>query len=146
MDPISGALGIVAGVASIVGVIGKSISALAQLRQRYRDAELNITLLTGQLRIVQRALLQVQGWAECLHGDSQHYQLLIDLEDSITHCKLLVEYIHNQISKFQFGDDDLLGAGSKAIYLLEDQATKDCLTRLDYQINALNLCLTATHW
>jgi hypothetical protein len=146
MDPVSGALGVVAGVTSIVSVIGKSVVALNQLRQRYRDAELNITLLTGQLRIVQRALLQVQRWAESLQGDSQHYQLLIDLEDAITHCKLLVEYIHNQISKFQWGDDALLGAGSKVIYLLEDQATKDCLTRLNHQINALNLCLTATQW
>jgi hypothetical protein len=129
-----------------VSVIGKSLVTLNQLRQKYRDAELNIALLTGQLRIVQRALLQVQGWAECLHGDSQHYQLLIDLEDAITHCKLLVEYIHNQISKFQWGDDALLGAGSKVVYLLEDQATKDCLTRLNHQINALSLCLTATQW
>ncbi|OCT51425.1 hypothetical protein CLCR_08257 [Cladophialophora carrionii] len=146
MDPVSGALGVVAGVTSIVSVIGKSVVALNQLRQKYRDAELNITLLTGQLRIVQRALLQVQGWAESLQGDSQYYQLLIDLGDAVTHCKILVEYIHNQISKFQWGDDALLGPGSKVIYLLEDQATKDCLTRLDHHINALNLCLTATQW
>src|ERR1700761_4842095 len=146
MDPISSTLGVVAGVSSIVSVIGKSVAALNQLRQRYRDAELNITLLTGQLRIVQTALLQVQRWAECLPGDSQHYQLLIDLEDAVTHCKLLVEYIHNQISKFQWGDDQLLGVGSKVIYLLEDQATKDCLNRLDHQINALNLCITAFQW
>jgi hypothetical protein len=146
MDPVSGTLGVVAGVTSIVSVIGKSVAALNLLRQKYRDADLNITLLTGQLRLVQRALLQVQGWAERLQGDSQHYQLLLDLEEAIKHCKLLVEYIHNQISKFQWSDDMLLGPGSKVIYLLEDQATKDCLTRLDHHINALNLCLSATHW
>ncbi|EXJ58444.1 hypothetical protein A1O7_05869 [Cladophialophora yegresii CBS 114405] len=144
MDPLSGALGVVAGVTSIVSIIGKSVVALNQLRQKYRDAELNITLLTGQLRIIQRALLQVQGWAQNLQGDSQHYQLLLDLSDAVAHCKLLVEYIHNQISKFQWGDDALLGPGSKVIYLLEDQATKDCLARLALHINTLNLCLTAT--
>jgi hypothetical protein len=80
MDPISGTLGVVAGVTSIVSVIGKSVAALNQVRLRYRDAELNIALLTGQLRIVQTALLQVQRWAECLPGDPQHYQLMIDLQ------------------------------------------------------------------
>ena len=146
MDPVTGAVGVVAGVTGIVTAIGKSILVLNQLRQKYRDAELNIQLLTAQLRIVKRALLQVQGWAESLEGDSQHYLLLIDLADAITHCQLLVEYIHNQISKFQWDENELLGCGSKVIYLLEDQATKDCLTRLNHQINALNLCLTATHW
>ncbi|KIY00702.1 uncharacterized protein Z520_03367 [Fonsecaea multimorphosa CBS 102226] len=143
MDPLCSTLSVVAGVASIVSVIGKSVATLNQLRQRYRDAELNINLLTGHLRTVRTALLQVQHWAECLSGDSQHYQLMMDLGDAITHCKLLVEYIDNQISKFQGNDEEFLRVGSKVLYLLEDQATKDCLTRLDHQINALNLCLTA---
>ncbi|KIW32736.1 uncharacterized protein PV07_04263 [Cladophialophora immunda] len=144
MEPFCGTLSVVAGVASIVSVIGKSVATLTQLRQRYREAELNISLLTGHLQTVRTALLQVQNWAECLSGDSQHYQLMMDLGDAVTHCKLLVEYIDNQISKFQWSDDEaLLRVGSKVLYLLEDQATKDCLTRLDHQINALNLCLTA---
>lgn len=143
MDPLSGTLGIVAGVSSIVSVIGKTVSTLNQLRQKYRDAELNINHLTGHLRIVQTALLQVQRWAEC---NSQHFQLMMDLESAVTYCKMLVDYIHNQISKFSWGDDELLGLGSKVIYLLEDQATKDCLNRLDHSINALNLCLTAFQW
>ncbi|KIW91707.1 uncharacterized protein Z519_07675 [Cladophialophora bantiana CBS 173.52] len=144
MEPVCSTLSVVAGVASIVSVIGKSVATLTQLRQRYREAELNINLLTGHLRTVRTALLQVQNWAECLPGDSQHYQLMIDLGDAITHCKLLVEYIDSQISKFQWSDEELLRVGSKVLYLLEDQATKDCLTRLDHQINALNLCLTAS--
>ncbi|OAP60077.1 hypothetical protein AYL99_05079 [Fonsecaea erecta] len=143
MEPLCGTLSVVAGVASIVSVIGKSVATLTQLRQRYRDAELNISLLTGHLRTVRTALLQVQRWAECLSEDSQHYQLMLDLGDAITHCKLLVEHIDNQISKFQWNDEELLRIGSKVLYLLDDQATKDCLTRLDHQINALNLCLTA---
>ncbi|KAJ9609456.1 hypothetical protein H2200_005783 [Cladophialophora chaetospira] len=143
MDPISGTLGVVAGITSIISVIGKSVSALNQLRQKCRDAELNINHLTGHLRIVQTALLQVQKWAECLPENSQHFSFMIDLEDAITYCKMLVDYIHNQISKFSWGDDQLLGVGSKVIYLLEDQATKDCLNRLGHSITALNLCLNA---
>lgn len=146
MEPLGGTLGVIAGVASIVSVITKSVAALNNLRQRYQQAELNIVLLTSQLRTVKTALLQVQKWAEELADDSQHFQLMIDLEDAVTHCRLLIEYIHNQISKFKWGDDEILKIGSKTIYLLEDQATKDCSTRLNHQINALNLCLTAFQW
>ena len=146
MDPVTGALGVVAGVTSIVSVIGKSLTALNQLRQKYRDAELNINHLTGHLRIVQTALLQVQKWAECLPDNSQHFAFVVDLESAISYCSMLVDYIHKQISKFSWDDDQLLGTGSKVIYLLEDQATKDCLNRLDHSINALNLCLSAFRW
>ncbi|KIX02267.1 uncharacterized protein Z518_08206 [Rhinocladiella mackenziei CBS 650.93] len=144
MDPVCGTVGLVAGVGSIISIVGKSVQTLTSLRQKYKEAELNITLLTGHLRTVRMALFQVQTWAtECLPGESQHHQLTVDLEDAVSHCRLLVEYIDNQISKFDWDNDEELGVGSKVLYLLEDQATKDCLNRLDHQINALNLCLTA---
>lgn len=147
MEGVCGVVGVVAGVASIVTVIGKSVQTLTTLRQRYTEAELNITLLTSQLRIVRVALLQVQSWAsECLPDEPQHYQLVMDLEDAVDHCRLLVEYIDNQVSKFELSEDRSLKAGSKMLVVLEDQATKDWSNRLDHQINALNLCLTAFRW
>lgn len=147
MDPVCGTVSLVAGVGSVVSVIAKSIQTLTTLRHQYKDAELNINLLTGHLRTVRAALLQVQNWAcESLPGEGQHYQLLIDLEDAVSHCRLLCEFIDNQISKFEWNEDDFLRVGSKVLWILEDQQTKDCLSRLDHQINALSLCLTAFKW
>lgn len=147
MDPISSTAGLVAGVTSIVTVIGKSVQTLNGIRQRYKDAELNILLLTGHLRTVRTALLQVQHWVtQCLHGVAHHHQLMVELEEAIDHCRLLVEHIDLQISRFEWEEGNPLRMGSKALLILEDQLIKDCLTRLDHQINALNLCLTAFKW
>ncbi len=147
MEVVCGTVGIVAGVSSIVSVIGKSVQTLTTLRHQYTEADLNITLLTSQLRIVRVALLQVQSWSsECPPDEPQHYQFMIDLGDAVDHCRLLVEYIDKQISKFALDDDNSLRFGSKMLVLLEDQATKDWSNRLDHQINALNLCLTAFRW
>ena len=146
MDP-SSTIGLVAGVASIVTVIGKAVQTLNNVRQRYKDAELSILLLTGHLRTVRTALLQVQHWVtECLHGEAHHHQLMVELEEAIDHCRLLVEYIDLQISKFEWEEENPLRMGSKVLLILEDQLTKDYLTRLDHQINVLNLCLTAFKW
>ena len=147
MDPVCGTVGLVAGVASIVSVIGKSVQTLSNLRQKYKEAELNILLITGHLRTVRAALFQVQSWVtECLPAEPQHHQLMVDLEEALDHCRILVEHIDSQISRFEREDTEVLDVGSKVLILLEDQATKDCLTRLDHQLNALNLCLTAFKW
>jgi hypothetical protein len=145
MDPVCGTIGLVAGVASIISVIGKSIVTLTHLRQKYKEAELNITLLTSHLQSVRTALCRVQNWAECLSSESHHYQLMIDIEHCVDHCKILVEHIDDQISKFEW-DDGLLKVGSKALFLLEDKATSELLTLLDRQINVLTLCLVASQW
>lgn len=146
MDPVCGAIGLVAGVATILSVIGKSICTLNNLRLQYKEAELNIKLLAGQLHTVRVALLEVQRWVtECLLGEIQNQQLMADLETSLEYCKLLVESIDNQISRFEWEDGDPLKVGRKMLLIL-DVATKEYLTRLDHQISALNLCLTAFRW
>jgi len=145
MDPVCGAVGLAAGVASIITVIGKSIVTLSNLRQKYKEAELNITLLTSHLQSVRAVLWRVQNWAECQSTGSHHYQLMIDVEHSVDHCRILVEHINDQISKFEW-DDGLLRVGSKALFLLEDKATSELLTLLDRQINVLTLCVVASQW
>ena len=147
MDPFCGTVGLISGVASIVTVIGKSIQTLSTLRQKYKEAELNIQLLTGHLRTVRVALLEVENWVtECLPNEPQHHHLMVDFQEALSHCELLVKHIDSQISRFEWEDTELLCVGSKVLILLEDQATKDCLTRLDHQINALTLFLTAFRW
>lgn len=145
MDPVCGAIGLAAGVASIVSVIGKSIVTLTHLRQKYKDAEWNISLLTSHLQLVRTALCRVQNWAECLSDEACHYQLIMDVEQTVEHCRILIEHVDDQISKLEW-DDGLLKFGSKALFLFEDKATNELLTLLDRQINVLTLCLVASQW
>lgn len=146
MEPVGGALGLVASIGTVVSVIGKSVQVLTTLRQKYKEAELNIGLLTGHLRTVRAALFQVQNWAEeCVPDGPQHEQLMFDLEDAVNGCGISVEYLHLQLSKFEWKDNDLR-VGSKVQLILEDQTTKDFLDRLSHQITALNLLITAFKW
>ena len=148
MDPVTATVGVVAGVSTILGALGKSISTLNTFRVHLSDAELNIELLIGQLQTVQAALRQVQAFlttlSQPLSLDDQ--TMIIDLDSSLNHCKLLVQYIDNQISKFAWTPGSRITATKLVTLLAEDKATKSCLTRLDHQVSALNLCLTAFRW
>jgi hypothetical protein len=148
MDPVTATVGLVSGIGTIVGVIGKSVSTLNVLRVQVSDAELNIELLIGQLQTVQAALRQVQAFltALCSPLDIHDEQLMLDLGGALSHCNLLVQYVDNQVSKLAWTPGSRLTGQRLLTLLLEDKATKDCLTRLDHQISALNLCLTAFRW
>ena len=148
MDPVTATIGLVSGVGTIVGVIGRSLSTLNAVRVHASDAELNIELLIGQLQTVQAALRQVQAFLATLSMPLGLYdqQLILDLDNSVNHCKLLVQYIDNQISKLAWTPGSRITGQRLFTLILEDKATKDCLTRLDHQISALSLCLTAFRW
>src|SRR5690349_18540885 len=120
MDPVS-AIGLVGTVVGIVDVIGRSILSLNDLRKRLTEADLTVTLLIGQLNTVKAALNQVQSWMnESLLEDSNHYQLLLDLESSLNSCRLLIGLIDSQISKLEWSEKDALKFESKARIVLED--------------------------
>lgn len=145
MEP-CGALGLVATVGSVVFTIGKSVQTLTTFRQKYKNTELNITLLTGHLRTVRAAISQVQIWAE--QGQPckpRHGQLMVDVEDAVKGCGLLIEQLHNHISKVEWENDEVK-MGSKISLLLDDRTTKDFLDCLNHQMTAINLLITASKW
>jgi hypothetical protein len=146
MDPICGTIGIATGIASIVGVISKSVVALRRLHQKYQEIEFNITLVSGHLQLVNAALLQLQTFANTLSAASQHHQIVTDLESALRCCQLSVNHIYDQIAKFIANEDEGLGSAKKLLFLFEDQPTRDCLDQLNRVVNALNLFLTAFQW
>lgn len=147
MEPICAGIGIAGTVGSIIGVIAKSITALYRLRQQFKEANSNIILLIGQLKTVNTALDQVELWAtECLAPNQQHQRLLDGLNDALHHCKHLVDHIASQISQLEWDSVRSLRVDSKVVVILEDQNIKDYMTRLNHQISALGLCLTAFRW
>jgi hypothetical protein len=139
MDPIS----VTASIATIVALIGKSVSTLNSIRIQCQDAELRLELLTGQLYTVQAALRQVQILVtDCLAPEKQHRQLVEDLHRSLNYCRLIVQHIDNQISKLRPTGHGIR-LEQRVLLVLEDKAIEEYLTRLAHQCTALNLCLTA---
>jgi hypothetical protein len=146
MDPIS-VLGLVGSCGSIIDLAAKSIKALSELHSRFQRADLSISLLISQLTTLKAALQQIERWISTeLASETQHYQLIIDLDASLSACKLLTSFMDQHITKLAWDDDNKLEFESRVRVVLEDKATKDILTHLGSQTSALNLLITAFQW
>ena len=140
-------LGSLALVVGIVNVVGHSALLLNNLGARLRAADLTVTLLIGQLNTVKAALRQIQLWLEeSSSEDSNHFQLSLDLESSLSSCGILVGLIDDRLSKLECDEKDILKFESRARIILEDARTKECLNYLGHLISSLNLLLIAFKW
>jgi hypothetical protein len=138
------AIGVVGSILGIIDVATRCISSLADLRKRFKESNLTIETLSGQLVTVKAALSQINLLiAESLSQDEQHYQLTLDLSAAIGCCNLLLRLLDEQIARLQYSDTDEVTFISKVNLMLESKGTEECLTRLDRQTNALNLLITA---
>lgn len=137
------AVGLVGALLGIIDKTARCISSLAEIQQRFKSANLTLELLTGQLFTVKAALSQLCDLIKESLVEEQHYQLTLDLDVGVYCCNLLTRLLEEQIVKLQYIDADELTFKSKVSLLLGSKGTDECLTRLDRQINALNLLITA---
>ncbi|KAJ9610783.1 hypothetical protein H2200_005560 [Cladophialophora chaetospira] len=114
------------------------------MRKRFKEINITIELLSGQLVTVKAALSQINLLiSESLSQNEQHFQLTMDLGVATGCCNLLLRLLDEQIAKLQYSDMDEVTFVSKVNMMLESKGTEECLIRLDRQINALNLLITA---
>ena len=137
-------------VASVVGVINsitKTINSLRDLHNRWKIADLTVVSLISQLATLRAALNKISEWISTdLAGVPQHHQLVIDLEDSVSCCRLLTKSIDAQLSKLDRNPNNALQMGSKIRVIFDDKATKHFRTLIESQTSALALLLTACNW
>ena len=146
MEPVS-IVGLAGAVVGIANVLGQSMLLLNNLRARFKEANLTVTLLIGQLNAVKAALKQIQLWLlESSDEDSNYFQLSLDLESSLSSCGILVGLIDDQLSKLEWDGNDILKFESRARIVLEDTRTRECLDYLGHLISSLNLLLLAFNW
>ena len=140
-------VGTAGAIVGILDVVTRSILKLAEIRKRYKNVSLTVELLSGRLVTVKAALEQIHGFAnDALRGQEQHYQLVISLDAAVRCCRSLLEVIDADLSRLQYHDDDVLTTESKVRIILESGGITECLTRLDHQVNALNLVVVAFQW
>ena len=146
MEPVS-IVGLAGAVVGIANVLGQSMLLLNNLRARFKEANLTVTLLIGQLNAVKAALKQIQLWLlESSDEDSNYFQLSLDLESSLSSCGILVGLINDQLSKLEWNENDVLKFESRARIILEDARTKEYLNYLGHLTSSLNLLLIAFKW
>lgn len=146
MDPVS-AIGLAGSVVGIVDVLAKSVNFLLNLQTKYKQADLTVSLLIGQLSTLKAALNQISEWITSrLDSIPQHEQLVSDLTISIQSCEFLVSALDDRINSFERNAAHTLNALGKAQLLWEESGTTAYINLLNNQINALTLLLTALQW
>ena len=145
MDPVS-AIGLAGSIVGIIDVAARSISALRALQQRWKAADLTISLLISQLTTLRAALNQIKEWTSTSLSPPYHYQLIMDLGTSLESCETLLLFIDGQLTQLDWDDSNTLSFESKIKAVLQDKTVRECATHLANQSTALNLLLTALNW
>ena len=146
MDAIT-VIGTVGAVANIIDIISKSIKTLRDLHERWRDADLIAINLITQLVALKAALAKISEWITSdLSDQPHHYQLVMDLGESIACCKMLVKSMDDQLAKLQCGVDNRLDVESRLRIVFENRVCEDFQKYVQRQTNALTLLLAACNW
>ena len=145
MDPVS-IVGLVSSVLNIVSVIAKNVNALSTLQANYRNADMSVFLLIGQLSTLKAALGQIAEWikTEGLASKLEHVQLVQDLQVALNGCQILISILDDRVDQLatKEGSESLKVQG-KIAFLWEEQELNVYVTHLNNQVNALNLLLSA---
>ncbi len=146
MDPVT-ILGTAGAVLSIIDVLSRTLKSLLDLHNSWKDADHTIVNLMSQLIALRAALKKISEWisSDLAHAP-QHHQLVMDLEDSVACCRMLIQTMDDQLSKLDSTHNDRLDIGSKIRIMLEAKTSQDFQTFIGRQTSALTLLLTACNW
>ena len=141
-------VGIVGSIAGVLDIATRSISKLSLLRSRYRQANLFVSTLLGQLYTVQATLEQLKRLQQTIgfHRALDSQELRTAFEVSLEGCDVLLISLEEQLDQLSKDEEGNLNSRSKLVFMWHDQEVKDYLDLLDRQINTLNLLLQATQW
>jgi hypothetical protein len=143
-DPIS-IIGTFGAAANIVDVIGKTISTIRELRDEWKEADLTFLSLAAQLTALKAALTKIKEWTDNEFGDP-HHQLVMDLDVSMSCCRMLIGKIDLLLSKLHHTGDETLDFSSKVKLVFGNKNIDDVQKLIEQQTSALTLLLTACNW
>ncbi|QMW27037.1 G-protein alpha subunit-domain-containing protein [Aspergillus flavus] len=140
-DPVS-IIGTAGALANIIQIVSQTIVAIRDLQSDWNDADLTFLSLTSQLSALRLALTKIEEWMGTDTGDA-HHQLVMDLDDSINCCKVLLKKLKGLVDSLQQKQNEALSFQSKIKLVFGRKSIDDIQKLLEHQTNALNLLLTA---
>ncbi|KAL3457680.1 G-protein alpha subunit-domain-containing protein [Aspergillus heterothallicus] len=140
VDPIS-IIGTAGALANIIQLATQTITAIRELQSQWKDSDLTFLSLTGQLSSLRLALTKIEEWIALEVG--AHYQLVMDLDDSIKCCNILLKKLQELVSSLYKKQNSALNFQSKIKLVFGMKNIDDVQKLLEHQTNALNLLLTA---
>jgi membrane-bound ClpP family serine protease len=143
-DPIT-IIGAAGAVANIIDVLGKTINALRELHNRWKEADFIFINLIAQLTALKAALNQIQEWIDSDVVEPYH-QLVMDLEVSVSCCRMLIDKMDSQVSELSRKADYTLESKSKMTLIVKSGTLEELQKMVERQTIALTLLLSACSW
>lgn len=146
MEPIS-IFGLLSTAGTLASAITLTIKSLSDLRDKYKDADVRIRLLIGELSTVKSALTQISDWTHYLDETHRQADVVEGLSVSLEGCQLalnsLAEEVHSLLGGVSAESGMSLGFRIRARYTWNESSLKDHEGRLHAQVAALQLLLQA---
>ncbi|KAL2867253.1 G-protein alpha subunit-domain-containing protein [Aspergillus lucknowensis] len=139
-DPIT-IIGTAGALANIIQLSTQIIAAIREIQGDWKDADLAFLSLTSQLTSLRLALTKIEEWMA--HETGAHYQLVMDMDDSIKCCKILLTKLQELVGGLRQKQDKALNFQSRIKLVLGKKSFDDIQSLLMHQTDALNLLLTA---
>lgn len=146
MDPLT-IIGGVGAAAGIIATITKTVKGLSDLQSKYSEAETSVRQLIRQLTAIKASLIQIRDWTELnLHGSPREKELVDAFQIALEGCQEAMEKMADEVAKLV--QDALAGdrRTMRARYVWNEESMKDHQDRLDSQVQALQLLLSAVQW
>ena len=146
MDAIT-ILGTAGALANIIDAVYRSIRVLRDLNDRWKGADLMVMNLITQLVALKAALSKIEEWMSSLLGwEEHHYQLVMDIGESIGCCRILVKSMEDQLATLTCNEHNTLDLQSRLQVVFADKAGRDFQKYIKRQTSALTLLLVACNW
>jgi hypothetical protein len=138
-------IGTAGTIANIIDILGKTINTIRELRNGWKEADFTFLCLVSQLGALRAALTKIKEWADVDMADP-HHQLLMDLDTSMSCCRILISKIDDRMSELHQSPDETLDFSSKMKIVFGSKSMDDLQKMIERQTNALTLLLTACNW
>jgi guanine nucleotide-binding protein G(i) subunit alpha len=140
-DPLT-IIGTAGAIANIIDVLTKTITIICDMRQAWKIADLTVLSFENQLNLLSFALCEVQKWAAS-KSDGQTHQLVTQVDNCVTCCRLLIGKIDDEVSQFEKTTSGDLDMASKLTLLFKTKDMEQIKRMIDQQTHALTLLLSA---
>ena len=136
----------VGGIGAVIAVIG-SVATLAkrltEVKEKYDNAAIYITLACMQLSTMRSALEAIRDWRSSVSDTSDlSRQLHEDLGVSLKCCAILIDVINAKLGEAGY----TVGLKQKIRYVWLESTLREYISNLEGQVGALSLLLNIFQW
>ncbi|KAK1751560.1 ankyrin repeat-containing domain protein [Echria macrotheca] len=140
-DPIT-ILGAASAVLAIIDVLAKTIRSVSELRSKWNLADLTVSTFEMQLTGLNFALTEIKRWAD-RNSEDPHYQLAMDIDRCLSHCRLLIAVIDGEIANLRTSEGSPLDVAARIRILFKTQGMSEAQEMIKHVTNTLGLILGA---